>query len=178
MDSNNQSLFLFTVIEQDVGQRLDQFLTKNIPESSRSALGKLIRSGLVLVDDGLTKAGYRVRTGNRIKVSVPPPEPVSLVPRQIDFPVLFEDDSLLVLSKPPGLVVHPACGHTDYTLVHGLLYHYKDLPEREKLRPGIVHRLDKDTSGIMLVAKTGTGLWKLSDDFKNRKIKKTYHALL
>ncbi len=172
------SPFQITVLDQDGGQRLDQFLARNLSDLSRSAFGKLIRRGRVCVDGRSVKAGYRVRAGNRVEVSIPSPEPISLVPQRIDFPIQYEDDYLLVLSKPPGLVVHPACGHTDYTLVHGLLYHYKNLPEREKQRPGIVHRLDKDTSGIILVAKTEAVLRKLSDDFKKRRISKTYHALL
>ena len=96
----------------------------------------------------------------------------------VDFSILYEDESLLVLTKPPGIVVHPAAGHNSGTLAHGLLYHCDSLPGIEEQRPGIVHRLDKDTSGIMLVAKTDDALKKLAEDFRDRKVTKTYHAIL
>ena len=176
--STPQSKQCLTVGDQDAGQRLDRFLAGKLAGFSRSALGKLIRSGAVRVDNRSSKAGYRLRSGNSIEVTIPHQEPVSLVPRRIEFPILYEDEALLVLSKPPGLVVHPACGHTDYTLVHGLLHHCSSLPAGDELRPGIVHRLDMDTSGIMLVAKKEEVLRALSADFKNRKIGKVYHAIL
>ncbi len=176
--SARQSVHFLIVGERDAGQRLDCFLARNLSGFSRSALSKLIKSGRVRVDRRTSKAGYRLRSGNSIEVTVPPAPPLSLVPRKIDFPIIHEDDSLLVISKPPGLVVHPACGHTEHTLVHGLLHHCSSLPGDDALRPGIVHRLDKDTSGIMLVAKNEAVLRKLSADFKNRKIHKVYHALL
>lgn len=144
---------------------------------SRSAITGLIRTKNVLVDGLAVKSSCRVRSGQRISVNIPPPEPSLLKPEKIDFPILHEDEYLLVISKPPGLVVHPAAGHAGGTLVNGLLYHCKSLPENDE-RPGIVHRLDKDTSGIMLVARTDSVLRTLAKAFKARAIKKVYHALL
>lgn len=168
----------FAASPAEAGQRLDHALVHQYPEHSRSSLHKLIDTGHVCVDGKTVKAGHRLRAGDFVSVSWPPAPPVDLVPEQIDFPVLFEDDHLLVISKPPGLVVHPACGHSSGTLAHGLLYRHQDLPSSAGSRPGIVHRLDKDTSGVMLVAKTEQALCALMADFKDRKIQKTYHALL
>jgi 23S rRNA pseudouridine1911/1915/1917 synthase len=162
----------------ETGQRLDHYLTGKYPDQSRSSLNKLINSTHVLVDGMPVKAGHRLREQETITITFPPPQSATLVPEEIDFGVLFEDEHILVISKPPGLVVHPAAGHHQGTLVHGLLYRCQDLPANEIGRPGIVHRLDKDTSGVMLVAKTEQALRALTADFKDRKIRKIYHALL
>jgi 23S rRNA pseudouridine1911/1915/1917 synthase len=158
--------------------RLDHYLVRYISDQSRSSLGKYIRSGHILVNNTRVKPGYRLSTGDDILVELPVAVESRLVAQQIDFKVLYEDESLLVISKPPGLVVHPAAGHADSTLVNGLLHRYGDLPGLEMNRPGIVHRLDKDTSGIMLVARTQKVQRQLAEAFKNREVHKTYHALL
>ncbi len=170
--------FFFAALPGEAGLRLDLFLVRHLPDYSRSALGKLIRGGSVRVDGRSLKAGYRIGAGERVEVVIPPLAPAGMVPERIDFTVLFEDESLLVLVKPPGLVVHPAAGHSSGTLAHGLLYHCNALPGMDGQRPGIVHRLDKDTSGIMLVAKSDRALRRLTEDFRERRIGKTYHALL
>lgn len=167
-----------TIKCNEAGQRLDHFLSSKYPEHSRSSLAKLINTGDVLINGQRVKAGQCLRENDTISIVFPPPQTHTLVPEQVDFKVLLEDEHLLVISKPPGVVVHPACGHHSGTLVHGLLYRCKDLPEAAAGRPGIVHRLDKDTSGIMLVAKTEFALRTLMADFKDRKVHKTYHALL
>jgi len=174
----SEQSFSFTVAHEYAGQRLDIYLAHLMREYTRSFLGKLIHDGKVRVDGKQLKAGYRVRKGERITVTVPPPPPSELIPEEVDFRVLYEDEDLLVLVKPPGLVVHPAAGHRSGTLAHGLLFHCDTLPGAEDHRPGIVHRLDKDTSGIMLVAKSEKALRKLTDDFRERNIRKTYHAVL
>lgn len=166
------------VHSQDAGLRLDHFLTRYYPDHSRSAFNKLITSAQVRVNGQPAKSGHRLRSNEIVTVCFPQEVASLLEPERIDFPVLFEDEHLLVLSKPPGLVVHPACGHASGTLVHGLLYHCNELPASDAGRPGIVHRLDKDTSGVMLVAKNEIALRCLMADFKDRKIQKTYHALL
>ncbi len=162
----------------EVRQRLDHFLLHKFPEHSRSALHRLIDSADALVNGQVVKPGYRLHPDDVVTVSFPPPPPSDLIPEHIDFSVLYEDEHLLVIDKPPGLVVHPASGHVSGTLVHGLLHHCRDLPATETGRPGIVHRLDKDTSGVLLVAKNEQALRALMDAFKDRKIHKTYHALL
>ncbi|WP_051553933.1 RluA family pseudouridine synthase [Desulfobulbus elongatus] len=172
------SAAVFVTTPADAGQRLDHFLTGTYPEYTRSALNKLIGTSHVLVDGRRVKAGHRLRTNETVTVVLPPPSLPELTPEQIDFTVLYEDAHLLVISKPPGLVVHPAGGHRSGTLVHGLLHLCRELPAADAGRPGIVHRLDKDTSGVMLVAKTEIALRSLMADFKDRRIRKTYHALL
>ena len=168
----------FSIESNDAGQRLDHFLTSKYPGQSRSSLNKLINTGCVLVNDQQVKAGQRLREKDTISAVFPPPQTARLVPEQVEFTVLHEDEHLLVINKPAGLVVHPAGGHHSGTLVHGLLYRCENLPVAAAGRPGIVHRLDKDTSGIMLVAKTEFALRTLMAAFKDRKIHKTYHALL
>lgn len=168
----------YTIETNEAGQRLDHVLTHRYPQLSRSFLSALIQSGHILVQGRQVKAAYKVRAHDSLTVFFPPPPPSSLQPEPIDFPILFEDDHLLVLSKPPGLVVHPGNGQHSGTLVHGLLHRYLSLPAVDADRPGIVHRLDKETSGVMLVAKTNMALRTLMTAFKNREIKKTYHALL
>jgi 23S rRNA pseudouridine1911/1915/1917 synthase len=171
------SLYLVQSLEN--GMRLDHYLTRLIPEQSRSSLGRYIRSAHILVNNNTVKPGYRVRPGDDIRVALP----VSIdedrpVAQPVDFEVLFEDQHLAVINKPPGLVVHPAAGHRDGTLVNGLLHRYSEMSSLEGGRPGIVHRLDKDTSGIMLAARTERMQRLLAAAFKERRICKTYHALL
>ena len=168
----------FVVAPCEAGQRLDHFLTCKYPEQTRSALNKLISTAHVLVGGQQVKAGRRLRENDTISVHFPPLQSQDILPEEVDFSILHEDEHLLVIAKPPGLVVHPASGHRNGTLVHGLLYRCQELPAANPGRPGIVHRLDKDTSGVMLVAKTEYALRTLMADFKDRKIRKTYHALL
>ncbi|MFW8600317.1 RluA family pseudouridine synthase [Desulfobacterota bacterium M19] len=178
-----QNTLEFTVQASHDGQRLDLFLASCceglIPGSSRSMLQNLVRKGLVVVDDKKRKTGYRLRSGEQICLRVPAPEPVALVPEPVPFEVLFEDDDIIVISKPPGVVVHPACGHKTGTLVHGLLYHCADLSGiNGTVRPGIVHRLDKDTSGVMIAAKHDAAHQALVAQFKAKTVKKIYLALI
>lgn len=165
------------------GQRLDQFLAQHgallTGDFSRGRFQNLIAEGRVLVDGTVQKNRYRVQARQIITISVPPPAPSELVPEPIDFTTLYEDDHILVLCKPQGLVVHPACGNLTGTLVHGLLHHCTDLSGiNGTVRPGIVHRLDKDTSGVMVVAKNDLAHHSLADQFKNKTARKTYHAIL
>ena len=172
--------YRFIVGPGETGRRLDIILTERIPATTRSVIGNLIRSGHVLVDAAPRKTGFRVRAGEEVVVSVPPPLPSDIKPDDtVFFKVLFEDDDYVVLSKPPGVVVHPACGHQNSTLVHGLLAHCESLSgSGGEWRPGIVHRLDKDTSGIMLVAKNDRIHQAFSTLFKQREVAKVYHALV
>ncbi len=178
-----QNTLEFIVQASHDGQRLDLFLTTCceglIPGSSRSMLQNLVRKGLVVVNDKRRKTGYRLRSGEQISLQVPAPEPIALVPEPVPFEVLFEDNDIIVISKPPGVVVHPACGHKTGTLVHGLLYHCADLSGiNGAIRPGIVHRLDKDTSGVMIAAKHDAAHQALVAQFKAKTIKKIYLALI
>ena len=170
---------LHRIEARENGMRLDHYLTLRFSEYSRSSLGRHIRSSHILVNEKTVKPGYRLHPGDIIQVDFPPLVAAKQPPAQpVDFKVLYEDESLLVINKPPGLVVHPAAGHADKTLVNGLLHRYPDMTALEGGRPGIVHRLDKDTSGILLVARTEQVQALLSAAFKERRISKTYHALL
>lgn len=168
----------FIIRSQESGQRLDRYLSRKLSEISRSSITKLIQAGNVAVDGQKKKSGHKVKTGEAVQVALPEVKPSQLEAEDIAFDVLFEDSHLLVISKPPGLVVHPAAGNQSGTLVNGLLYHYQDLPQIDGGRPGIVHRLDKDTSGVMVIAKSEQALRQLAEDFKERRVHKTYQAIL
>lgn len=169
----------FVASAVDKGQRLDLYLAAQIPSISRSLLGSLIRAALVRINGQEKKNGYRLKEGDKVLVVVPPVKASQIVPEEIDFAVLHEDLDLLVISKPPGLVVHPAVGHQKGTLVHGLLSHCDSLSVISgEQRPGIVHRLDKDTSGVMVIAKNDRTHRQLAALFKARKVEKVYHAVL
>jgi len=167
------------VPDEREGQRLDHYLVEMVPDISRSRLSNLIRNGFVLVNGNSSKAGNRLKGGDILEVTLPPPEPVAITPEKVEFEVLHEDDDLLVIAKPPGIVVHPASGHRKGTLVHGLLAHCDNLSGISGVeRPGIVHRLDKDTSGVMVIAKSDKSHQGLVELFKSRQVKKVYHAIV
>lgn len=160
--------------------RLDKFLVSCLPEYSRSRLQTLIENGSILVD-GIPahKSGQMISQGNSILVHIPPTEPTELVPEAIPLDIIFENDDVMVVNKPAGMVVHPAAGHSSGTLVHAALAHAPDMAGigGEK-RPGVVHRLDKDTSGLILLAKNDQAQRFLQDQFRLRKTIKTYLALV
>ncbi|MDA8164144.1 MAG: RluA family pseudouridine synthase [Desulfobacteraceae bacterium] len=173
--------FLLEVSAKATGQRLDAFLARLEvqPGLTRSMLQQLIRNGHVVVGGQERKSGYRVQTGDVIELRMPPPSPSALVPEEVEFQVLFEDEDLAVIAKPPGLVVHPACGNETGTLVHGLLFRCANLSGISgEERPGIVHRLDKDTSGVMVIAKNDRSHQDLCAQFKERRVEKIYLALV
>lgn len=160
-------------------QRLDKFLVTKLPEFSRSRLQSLIREGLVTVDGSpAQKSGQMLENEHTILVRVPPAEPGELVPEAIPLDIVFENRDLIVVNKPAGMVVHPAAGHQAGTLVHAALAHAPDLEGiGGELRPGVVHRLDKDTSGLILLAKNDRAHKFLQDQFRLRKVVKIYIAL-
>src|SRR3990172_1351740 len=158
--------------------RLDSYLSR-VTGLPRSQIQRLIEGGRVLVEGRRLKASAAILPGQRIRLSIPPPQPSALTPEPIPLEILYDDTDLVVLNKPAGLVVHPAPGHSRGTLVHALLHHCPDLPGiGEERRPGIVHRLDKDTSGVMVVAKTDAAMASLAGQFKGRRVKKSYLALV
>jgi 23S rRNA pseudouridine1911/1915/1917 synthase len=170
----------FTIEEGDEGKRLDTFLGCCRTDCSRSQFKRLILDGSVKVNGESVKPGYEVRFGDLITVWLPRFESLaSLEPEKIPLDILYEDDDILVLNKPAGLVVHPGAGHERGTLVHGLLSHCGRLPmQGAPLRPGIVHRLDQNTSGAMVVAKSETAYLRLIEQFKGREVLKGYMALV
>ena len=171
--------FSLTVEPGDSGLRLDAFVAVRFAVCSRSQAAGLIRNGYIRVDGETRKPGYRVRPREQVTGELPPPLPTALIPEPMTLDILFEDQSLIVLNKPPGLVVHPAAGHRTGTLVHGLLHHCPDMEGfGGEQRPGIVHRLDKDTSGVLVVAKNDRTHQALAQQFKRRSITKMYLALV
>jgi len=173
------SEYRFAVSDKDAGSRLDLFLSRMKLELSRNQVQRLIDNNCILVNDRPQKASYRLRFEDQILVAVPPPPPSQLVPEPLPLDVIFEDDHLIAINKPPGLVVHPATSHRKSTLVHGLLHHCDHLADLGgPLRPGIVHRLDKDTSGIIVVAKDNAAYRHLSRQFKEKLVYKEYSALI
>ena len=168
----------FLVDPADAGQRLDVFAAR-VSGLSRARVHALISAGAVRVTDHPQKPRYAVKPGERVTVAIPPTEPLALTPEPIPLQILYEDEHLLVLNKPAGLVVHPGAGRATGTLVHALLAHCPNLPGIGGVeRPGIVHRLDRDTSGVMVVAKSEAAHQSLSLQFKNRIVRKRYLALV
>lgn len=160
-------------------ERLDKYLAAHIENITRSRIEQLIEVGLVEVNGKPGKKSYKVEPNDRITVRLPKPEKIEAVAQEIDLDIVYEDQDLLIVNKAPGMVVHPAHGNKDGTLVNALLHHCKDLSGiNGKLRPGIVHRLDKDTSGLLLVAKSDHAHQYLSALFKSRKIQREYQALV
>ncbi len=170
---------IFTV---QAGQetRLDKFLVQSLPEHSRTRLQALIHEGAVSVDSlPVTKTGFVLEAGKQVSILVPDPEPVELKAEDIPLDVVYENDDLVIINKPAGMVVHPAPGHSSGTLVHAALGSFDDLQGiGGEIRPGIVHRLDKDTSGLIIIAKNDQSHRWLQDQFRLRKVEKVYIALV
>lgn len=162
---------------EHAGERLDKALAVVLPDYSRTALRRWIEAGLVTTNGDRGIANKRVSGGERIVIRVPPPQPTTLLPEPIPISILYEDDAILLIDKPSGLTVHPGAGQRSGTLANALVHHLRNLP---KLiggdRPGIVHRLDKDTSGIMVIARTESAQRKISQAFADRTVQKTYLA--
>ena len=163
----------------DPGERLDRFLHSRLPDHSRARLQDLIKSGHATLNGKPTKPGALLKPGDTVTLNLPDPTPVEITAQDIPLDILFEDTDILVLNKPTGLVVHPAAGNPDGTLVNALLHHCDDLSGiGGETRPGIVHRLDKDTSGCIVVAKHDRAHRRLTEAFADRRIAKTYLAVV
>lgn len=164
---------------EETGERLDKYIASRLPRLSRSAIKRLIEKGLVAVEGKARKASYKVKAGEEISILVPKEEPLELRAESIPLDVIYEDEDVIVVVKPAGMVVHPSCGHNKGTLAGAILALCPDLAGvGERLRPGIVHRLDKDTSGLVVVAKNEGALRNLREQFKKREVKKVYVALV
>ena len=178
------SLFEHHRVQADPGQalmRLDKFLSVRLPNTSRTKVQLGIETGLITVNDRPTKANYQIKPGDVVSVRLPhPPRNDEIIPQDIPLDIVYEDDVLLVVNKAAGMVVHPAYGNWDGTLVNALLFHLnKSLPAgSEPLRPGLVHRIDKDTSGLLLIAKEEMAMMKLARQFFEHSVERTYQALV
>lgn len=167
------------VLEDMEGERLDSFVAEVLVDLSRSTVQNLIKAGQVRVDGKKVRPSYRVGQGQQVEVELPVPQPVEITPENIPLTIIYQDQDLAVIDKPKGMVVHPAHGNWEHTLVNALLYHIKDLSGiNGELRPGIVHRLDKDTSGVMVVAKNDVAHRGLAEQIKEHHIKREYIALV
>jgi 23S rRNA pseudouridine1911/1915/1917 synthase len=174
----NDKPSIYKLTSEEHGVRVDKYVSEHCPDLSRTRAQKLINDGYVRVNGDVARAGFKLDIGDSITVEIPPLEPVLLQPEEIPLTIIYEDDELLVIDKPAGLTVHPAPGHSSHTLVNALLSHLSELPDSGEDRPGIVHRLDKDTSGVMVVAKNVTAQENLMDQFKARTVIKRYQVLV
>jgi 23S rRNA pseudouridine1911/1915/1917 synthase len=167
----------------DKGQelmRLDKYLMHKLSKTSRTRIQACIDLDMILVNQKKTKAGYKVKPLDEITISLPTPPPINteIIAQNIPIEIVYEDDDLLLVNKKAGMVVHPAHANWDGTLINALLYHFQQLPKNKDGRPGLVHRIDKDTSGLLVVAKTEHALTHLAKQFFNHSIERTYYALV
>ena len=177
--SNPPSSFLFRVDPVQAGIRLDALVAAEIDCCSRSFAATLIRQENIFVDGAVKKPGYPVKAGETVSGNISPPHELIFLPEDIPLDIIYEDTDLLVVNKVPGMVVHPSPGHRQGTLVNALMHHCPDLEGISgSLRPGIVHRLDKDTSGALVVAKNSRAMHHLAAQFKSREVRKHYLALV
>ena len=169
----------YSILVDRAGDRLDRFVSEKCSELSRTQAQKLIDEGYITVNSLVVKASYKITVGDEVKIVIPPTPPSPLEPESIPLHIIYEDADILVVDKPAGLTVHPAPGHPNHTLVNAILAHFPHLTDiSDSLRPGIVHRLDKDTSGVMLVAKTRAAQLDLVNQFKSRTVLKIYLVLV
>ncbi len=183
-EETNQELFEHYRFNIDPGQsllRIDKFLSYRIENTSRTRIQNAANAGNILVNDNPVKPNYRVKPGDVVQIVLPmPPREIELIPEDIPLNIVYEDDDVVVVNKEPGMVVHPAYGNYTGTLVNALMWHFKDLPlfQTGELRPGLVHRIDKNTSGIMVIAKNEFSLNRLSKQFYDRTTDRKYIALV
>lgn len=170
----------FTVSAEDNGLRIDKYLSDHMEEMSRSYLQKLLKSQDVMVNEKTVKANYKVASGDVISVSVPEPEAVDIKPEDIPLDILYEDQDLIVVNKPKGMVVHPSAGHYSHTLVNALMFHCRDELSgiNGVMRPGIVHRIDQNTTGSLLVCKNDFTHNHIAEQLKEHSIKRKYRAIV
>ena len=169
----------YFTVENEEGDRIDRYLAEEMPERSRSYLQKLIKEQYIKVNNKPVKANYRLVLGDRVEVCIPEAKEPDIEPENIPLDILYEDEDVIVVNKAKGVVVHPAPGNYTGTLVNGILYHCSDLSGiNGVIRPGIVHRIDKDTSGILVIAKNDEAHNKLAIQFKDHSIKREYYALV
>ena len=169
----------YSFVADKQGARLDKYVYEKCSELSRTHAQKLIAGGYITVNDRVVKAGLKLDIGDRVNGVIPPTSPSPLLPEAIPLKIIYEDDDLLVVDKPAGLTVHPAPGHPSHTLINAILSHFPHLADiGDSLRPGVVHRLDKDTSGVMIVAKNSVAQANLAEQFKTHSVVKAYLVLV
>lgn len=171
---------IFTIETEDVNKRVDVFLNEEMEDVSRSALQKNIEKGNITVNGEKISKNYKLRVGDIVEAELPPPENIDIVPEDIPLDIMYEDDDLIVINKPQNMVVHPAPGHYTGTLVNALMFHCGDNLSgiNGVLRPGIVHRIDKDTSGVLVIAKSDLAHKGLSEQLAEHSMKRVYNAIV
>lgn len=174
-----ETIVLITT-EADVGTRLDKYLSLQLSEITRSFLQKLIKEGYVKVEEQSVKANYKLKPDQTISVTIPPPKETEILPENIPLDILYEDEDLLVVNKPKNMVVHPSAGHYSGTLVNAVMYHCKDSLSgiNGAIRPGIVHRIDKDTTGSLIVCKNDESHLFIAEQIKEHSIKRIYRGIV
>ena len=172
--------YRFIVEPENVGERLDVFVSAVMEELTRSRVQKLLEEEHLLVNGKTVKSGYKLRQGDEIFLTVPEPKTLSAKPEKMDIPVVYEDDDIAIVNKPRGMVVHPSAGHEDGTMVKGVMYEFEGRLSgiNGVLRPGIVHRIDKDTSGLLVVCKSDAAHNVMADKMKDHDIERIYHAVV
>ena len=170
---------VYSLVADEQNARLDKYVCQKCPELSRTQVQKLIGDGYITVNDRVTRAGLKLNLGDRVNIIIPPTPPYHPTPEALPLNIIYEDNDLLVIDKPAGLTIHPAPGHYSHTLVNAILSYLPNLPDTgDSLRPGIVHRLDKDTSGVMVIAKNSAAQANLMGQFKAHTVVKTYLVLV
>ena len=166
----------FTADIEHEDQRIDRYLTEMLPEQSRSFFQKLIRDGFVIVNHIIVTVNYRLKTGDVIEIDIPDAVPTEIVPENIPLDILYEDDDLLIVNKPKGMVVHPAVGHSTGTLVNAIMYHCQGNLSgiNGEIRPGIVHRIDKDTTGSLIICKNDEAHRNIAEQIKEHSVTRRY----
>ena len=166
----------FTADIEHEDQRIDRYLTEMLPEQSRSFFQNLIRDGFVIVNHIIVKVNYRLKTGDVIEIDIPDAVPTEIVPENIPLDILYEDDDLLIVNKPKGMVVHPAVGHSTGTLVNAIMYHCQGNLSgiNGEIRPGIVHRIDKDTTGSLIICKNDEAHRNIAEQIKEHSVTRRY----
>lgn len=182
--ADQQEMFEHYRFKADPGQsllRIDKFLSDRLENTSRTRIQNAADAGCILVNNNTVRSNYKIKPGDIVQVVLPtPPREIELIPENIPLNIVYEDDDVLVVNKEPGMVVHPGYGNYTGTLVNALMWHFRDLPlfSTGESRPGLVHRIDKNTSGILVIAKNEFALYKLSKQFFDRTTDRKYHALV
>lgn len=172
--------FTFIVSDKDEKERLDKYLSCQMPDTTRSFLQKLIKEEHVLVNGQVQKANYKLKSAQTILVSIPPAESIAVVPEDLPLDILYEDEDILIVNKPKGMVVHPSAGHVSGTLVNAVLHHCKDSLSgiNGEIRPGIVHRIDKDTTGSLIICKNDVSHLSIAKQLKEHSITRIYRGIV
>ena len=172
--------FTFIVSDKDEKERLDKYLSSQMPNTTRSFLQKLIKEKNVLVNGQVQKSNYKLKSAQTVLVSIPPAESIAVVPEDLPLDILYEDEDILIVNKPKGMVVHPSAGHVSGTLVNAVLHHCKDSLSgiNGEIRPGIVHRIDKDTTGSLIICKNDVSHLSIAKQLKEHSITRIYRGIV